>query len=1107
MAGLAQGATIAAVLFTDLVGSTPLRERIGDDRAHELWSEHGTLLTRLVERHLGSVVKTLGDGVMAVFGTPSGALACAVACQREVATRNRRADEPLVIRIGVSAGEVTVEDGDVFGRPVVEAARLCTAAQGGQILVSDLAHSLAGSRVDIDAGPILELSLKGLGQVSALEIRWTDEEAPLLPLPPQLDRADACAFVGRADEQRMLHDAWERAGSSERCQVVLVRGEPGIGKTRLAREFARAVHSAGGVVLYGHFDEALGFAFQPFVEALRHYVLESPSPGLLPRLGPFAGELTRLVPELEGRVPGLPPRLHAEPEMETLRLYDAVVGWLGAAAAHEPLVVVVDDLQWASRQTFLVLRHILRASEPMRLLLLATYRDTDVDRTHPLRTFLADAPRWMPGLERVDLGGLGEDAVESLVAETLGGPLDARGRELTAALGQESAGNPFFLGELVRHLVDAGAFVQRGDRWTSTGDVATSSVPDSLRETLMGHLRRVTPASFDALSKAAVLGEHFDADVLQSVADLDDAHLGAALEEAAEHRLIEEPASVRQPYRFAHALVRSALYEELSVSRRVALHRRALQALEDLGSPRGDRLDLLAYHAWQSAGAGDTGRALDYTLQAADRAAEQLAHEEAVTWYRRSLDLFDASGTQNADRRFRLLVALGEAERRAGLVSSRRTLLEAAGLAKLRGDATGLAHAALANSRGFFSTTGEVDRERVATLEDALAAAGPEPSAVRARLLATLASELMWADDGDRRFALSDEAVAMARRLDDPRTLAQVLMLRSITITAPDTLPARIDDSRELAAVAEALDDPVLHFHAAHAALRVAVDAGDRAGMEDALARFLRLAEELRQPAITWLAALAHAADELFAGRLDAAEKHAVEALRLGDRAGEPEAAMFAGAVLLAVRRLQGRLDELLDVAVAATDQRGADYAHMVMFHLCEAGRRDEARTRYTSQLDAGFPVRRDMVTGASLTNLAHVCARLEDEEGAAALYQRLRGQRAAFFQTMYPQLATAHYLGMLAATMGAHGDAEAHFAEALRLHEGMGAELYAAETRLEWARSLVRRGGIDRMAQAREHAEAAKAVATERGAGALERAAAEVLSAVTASSGAGGPR
>jgi tetratricopeptide (TPR) repeat protein len=271
--------------------------------------------------------------------------------------------------------------------------------------------------------------------------------------------------------------------------------------------------------------------------------------------------------------------------------------------------------------------------------------------------------------------------------------------------------------------------------------------------------------------------------------------------------------------------------------------------------------------------------------------------------------------------------------------------------------------------------------------------------------------------------------------------------------------------------------------------------------MEEELARMSALAEELRQPALAWLAALALASDDFFRGDLEAAEKRALEGLRLGDRASQPEAVMFAGAQMLVVRRLQGRLPELVDVAVAATDERGADYAHMVALSLCDVGRVDEARERYGREAARGFDLRRDLVMGPSLANLAYLCSRLGDVDGAAILYERLTPYAGTMFQAMYGLLVTHHYLGLLARTMGRFDDAERHFARAVEVHDDLGAPLYASESRIEWARTLVSRHEPGDADKARELAEEARAAASERGATALADAAASVLDELASSS------
>jgi class 3 adenylate cyclase len=293
------GRSTAIVLFTDLVGSTELRSRLGEDTADSIRRQHNRLVTQAIEGNRGRLVKNLGDGVMALFTGAGNGIEAAVRIQQAAERLNRsaRSTIELEVRVGLSAGDVALEDGDCFGTPVVEAARLCAAARGGQILAAEvvcwLAHSAGAERFS----PAGHLELKGIPYpVPAVEIEWAVERS--IPLPHRLERTGALPFVGREAERALLTRAWKEAVGGER-RAVLVAGEPGIGKTRLVSETARVVHEDGGVVLYGRCDEELGLPYQPFVEALRGYVAACSDDDLMTHLGSLSAEFTRLLPEWE----------------------------------------------------------------------------------------------------------------------------------------------------------------------------------------------------------------------------------------------------------------------------------------------------------------------------------------------------------------------------------------------------------------------------------------------------------------------------------------------------------------------------------------------------------------------------------------------------------------------------------------------------------------------------------------------------------------------------------------------------------------------------------------------------------------------------------------
>jgi class 3 adenylate cyclase len=334
----------ATVLFSDLVESTRLLSQLGEAAFDAVRRAHFEALRHAIERTGGEQVKTLGDGVLAIFGSAADAVACAVAMQQAVDGQAQRAGVPLAIRVGLASGDVSFEEDDVFGTPVVAAARLVAAARPGQILATAVVRMVAGGRTGAAFSDRGLLQLKGLPEpVAACEVTWERLPQPTGPLPSLLSDGGR-VFVGRQTEVERLGQLWKQAVAGG-PRLALLAGEPGIGKTRLAAELAKAAHAEGAVVLVGRCDEDLGVPYQPFVEALRQ-VVDHTLPGeLAGRLGRYAGELVRLVPELADRVPGLPASLRSDPETERYRLFDATAAWLGAASAEGPVLVVLDDLQ------------------------------------------------------------------------------------------------------------------------------------------------------------------------------------------------------------------------------------------------------------------------------------------------------------------------------------------------------------------------------------------------------------------------------------------------------------------------------------------------------------------------------------------------------------------------------------------------------------------------------------------------------------------------------------------------------------------------------------------------------------------------------------------
>ncbi|HET9773079.1 MAG TPA: BTAD domain-containing putative transcriptional regulator [Acidimicrobiia bacterium] len=1093
------GGAVVTFLFTDLVGSTELLDDLGEEAAEQTRRTHFGLLRGAVTAHGGSEVKSLGDGLMVAFASPLAALRCAVEMQTTLSGAPPRAGKALAIRVGLHAGQPMRDEGDFHGTPVVVAKRLCDRAGGGQILASVLVSDLIGSRSDEFAfrhlGP---LPLKGLAApVAACEVlpraavETASSGATAAPgrLPQPLSRQERLPLVGREGELSLLDEIWLATDSGQR-QLVLLAGDPGIGKSRLAAEFARTAHDRGTLVLFGRCDEGMGVPYQPFVEALSRYLRQAPHLFL----GRLAGELVRLVPEVGERIHGLPPPLRSDPETERYRLFDAVAAWLGAASEATPVLFVIEDLHWATKPTLLLLSHLLRSDEDLRLLLMVTFRDTPLDMTPDLADLVAELLR-QPGVGRVRLAGLTEPGVGALMEAQAGHDLDDEGWALARIVHDETAGNPFYVGEMLRLLAEKGDIVRRDGRWVPGQPLAQLDVPDSVRDVVERRLTRLPDRTSEMLALAAVLGERFELALLAQASGESDRSIIETLRPAVSARLVTETDA--GSYQFTHALVRSALEDALGPTRAVQLHRAAGFAVEAVHAGRLDpHLPQLAHHF---AEAREVQKGIAYASRAGDRALTQLAPDEAVAYYRQALELLDAAEAAE-EQRLGLLIALGEAQRQAGDPAHRETLLCASRLAAERGDAEAHARAALANTRGFYpSAVGEVDDDRVASLQAALEATGDDEPPTRARLLAALGTELLYAGDLERRMRLADEALAIARRARDDSTLAHVLLQNYFPILTPDTLEKRLACTEELVPLAQSLGDPVIVARALLLRFRVLTESGNVEAADPYLDQAERLAEELGQPTLRFLVGHFRTARTILAGDLEEGERRAHAGFELGQATGQRDAPRILAIQLFGVRFDQGRLGELeerLAERVAAVPGLLVLRAFLALL-LCELDRPDEAIEHYellAVENFTGMPLNPAWIH--TMPACAGVCASIGDRARAPVLFHLLEPYASQLAFTPAGSLgAVAHYLAILATTFGDFEEAERRFADAAATHERIGAPTWLARTRLEWARMLINRAQPGDAERAREFLGQALETARELGLANVERRAVQLRS------------
>jgi DNA-binding SARP family transcriptional activator len=874
--------------------------------------------------------------------------------------------------------------------------------------------------------------------------------------PARLDTARGRhAFVGRAVEASALHDLWREAADGAR-HLVLLAGEAGIGKTRLAAELAGHAHAEGAVVLYGRFEEEAPAPYQPVVQMLRGWAGGASLAPLAERLGPRAAELGIVLPEFGVPAAQAGTLRGSEQGEQRLRFFDALAALLAEIAGAAPLLVVLDDLHWADLPTLQLIGHLVREPTPERALFLATMRAEEVGE--PLDAMLAGLRRERV-LRRIELRGL--DATETGALVTALG-----GRPETPAfveqLHDETEGNPFFIEEVVHHLADAQG------RLGGALALDEAGVPEGVREVTGRRLGRLGAPARDMLATAAVIGREFDFDVLEEVGPLRGDELVAALEEAVGALVLREDPERVGRYAFGHALMRATLYDGLSALRRARLHSRVGEALiVRRGAELDPHLGQLAHHFALAAPVDRPERAVDFALAAGRRADRLLAWEEAAGHYQAALRARELAGAADDRLRCELLLSLGSSQERAGSPETRATFSAAAATARALGDPGLLGRAALGYA-GRWSQLGRVEEDVAALLQEALGALGGEDTPLRARLLARLALELYYAGDPSRRLALSEEAVALARRLGDPLTLATCLDARHYALWRPETVHERLEVAAELRRIAETVGDPELELEGAGWTVVDLLELGDVAGADIQIAAASRLATALHRPLYEWWTSLFRCARAQIDGRFDEAERLAAETLAIGQRGQAENAVHVYAQSMFNIRREQGRLAELEESVhsfIAMYPAVPAWRCTLALMHV-ELGREDAAREEFDALAAAGFDaLPRDAQWLIAITLLAEVCGRLGDAARAAELYEPLlpyARRNVIVGRASTCNGSASRPLGILAATQGEWSRAERHFADALAMHEAMGARPFIARTHVAWAEMELARGRVD---------------------------------------------
>ncbi|MGH7821960.1 MAG: AAA family ATPase, partial [Candidatus Binatia bacterium] len=915
-------------------------------------------------------------------------------------------------------------------------------------------------------------------------LKATSLERPLPPLTSaRTSRLGSGFFVGRDVEMETLRARLEEALSGQ-ARLVLLVGEPGIGKTRIAEQLSTHAQLRGARVLVGRCDEAEGApAFWPWVQILRTVLAEREGDMLKEELGPGAIELAQMLPEIRALVPGSAGA--AGPEAQ-FRLFDAVATLLFRASESRPLVLFLDDLHWADKSSALLVRFLARQMAGAPILVLGTLRDVDVPERPPFAEVLPSLLRER-GCERIVLHGLPAPEVRALLTAIGGREFP---EDLAAAIFRETEGNPFFVEEVLRHLIDEEVLVREGERWKSRLAAQRVGLPESIREVLRRRLSRLTPACRAMLVTAAAIGRDFEPALLVELGGGAPGTTAALLEDAVTARIIRRMPWQAEQLSFSHALIREALYAELEPAERGRLHRRIGETLEPQAE---EHLGELAHHFFEG---GDAARAIDYAVRAAERAASQLAYEEAGRLYERALRALDEAEGDVRELRCDLRLRLGRVSWIAGDIRrAKEAFRSAAALAEALGSAPRLARAALGYGGPYAGMeTGEVDRDLIELLEKALAAVGDADPGLRGRLLGRLAVALAFSEGRQRKEAYAREAVEIARRAGDDATLARVLIGSHFVTWRPDNLDERLDVTREIIDLGRRLDDDLVEAEGNNWRNNQLLEIGDRSGADRCRSELERLAEAHPQHfMLRWNVLLQRARWALLEGRLEEAERLSLEALGQGQEGKNQAAGQNFAAQMLFCRREQGRLGEVVEplrVLVARYPSIPSWRAALAWIYA-ELAQPAAAQVELDRSAAKDFDdLPEDLFWMAFVWCLAEAVVRLRDARRAERLYAMLLpfAGRCVTIPSGVFAGSVARVLGGLATTLERDGDASRHFEEALRIDAAMGTPLWLARSRVDYARLLLARSGAKDRAKALDHLQEALATSRRLGLEALGR-------------------
>jgi class 3 adenylate cyclase/DNA-binding CsgD family transcriptional regulator len=1061
---------LAAILTADVAGYSRLMGVDEEGTLAALKAIRRDLADPKIEEHRGRIVKTTGDGLLVEFASVVDAVRCAVEMQRAMAERN--ADVPMErrieFRIGINLGDVILDEGDIYGDGVNIAARLEALAEPGEICVSRVVRDQVRDRLNIAFEDRGEQRVKNIaravhvyrvpiaGRAPAPGPR-TDDAGSEGRLVDTFIAAPADKFVGRQRELEVLQGAFEQACAGH-GRIVMLAGEPGIGKTRTAQELAGQAAQREAAVLWGRCHEVSGAPpYWPWVQVIRA-ALRDADPDFLADLGAGASDIADIVPEICDLVPGLERSAPlGDPSEARFRMFESIRQLLASLSRRRALLVVLDDVHWADAPSLRLLEFLAPELGDSRLLLIGTYRATELSRQHPLSNALGGLAR-APHFTRINLTGLNAEEVEAFIAT----PGKRAPASLAKTLYDQTEGNPLFLREIVRFLEQRGALGAGLD--AAEGALPPSiRIPEGVTEVIGRRLNFLSTGCNEVLAIASVIGRDFAWEVLvHAAAPLSEDMLLEALDEAVAARIVEESAAGR--YQFTHNLIRMTLYDELRIARRRQFHRAVGDAIETVYRADLDPfLPELARHFQASGHDVDGGRAIDYAARAGRRADALLAFEDAVQFFQTALDAIEQQTEPDEAARCRLLFSLGEAQRKSNdFANALTTLGETAEAASRLGLPEILAQAALAYEQtswrsGIFS----LDPPPRQLLEEALREVPDIKPALRARLSGALGRALLYANAEAEGRAQVAKAIAMARQVGDPAVLAANISHLFNSFWGPESTEELLRSATEMVVAAQQSGNLELVNEAHNWRLPLYLELGEMAGVEADMGGMIRIDARIRQRTYSIQVLGFHIMLALMRGEFADAERLILKFQALLPVAVHADQLSMQ---IFTLRRDQGRLATLQPVVSMFLRQHAAASVWrpgLALIYL-ELGQRDEVRAEFEKlAVDDFTGMRRDGRWLYCMVYLSEICAALGDAPRATVLYRLLlpyAGRNIVLGAGIACCGSADRYLGLLCAAMRRWPEAQRHFEQALAMNARIGARVAVAYTQHDYAAMLLAR-------------------------------------------------